>query len=972
MKKILLILSLILIAYLNCNSQVWHRANGMSENILSLAVKNNVIYALVSKDGLFSSSDYGKTWINNGFGYIMDIPYSHFDIKSKIIVSGNIIYVGLQYTGLFYSSDDGINWNEINLPNKKLNQFDIYENNIVINTDSGLFISKDNGLSWNKINIDLFDDINSLKINDSTILIGGNYRIYISNDYGYTWSNYYNGLNCYNIISLAIIDDTIYIGSENSGIFKSTDKGQNWFDINNGLTYFKVNSIFIDGNNIFAGTDGKGIFMSTDYGEHWARLNNDYDEDYDDINSIAVINNNVFAGAFRELLFSSDHGKNWDIVKNGVGEQVDFLCSDKSNVLASSGEGLYLSTNHGLSWSHISQNFYQKEPFSTRVSAISSVGDKLFVGVRFRGIYSSTNKGTTWEVQSNGIPESAIVETFAVNDGKIYAGLEGDGIYMSSDTGRNWYYVNNVFPYGITVYSIAIKDSLIFVGTVDGMYLSTDNGVNWSQSGKEIYEKQVYTCLIHDNTIYAGTKDFGILKSIDKGQNWTQTTIGKLSISSLTVCGNTVYAGTRGAGVFYSTNNGNIWVQKLKGLKSYDIQNLISIGDTVIAMTDKSGLFFTTHKSDSWTFIDKIGGSALYDNKNEIYLGYFDGVVKSSDFGQTWIILDSGLYKKEYLCFWDNVAIEDSNIIIVDDKHDFHHSSNLGKSWSLGNNGIKEYVRTLELHKNILYASTVKGFYKSSDLGHTWIKSDKGLVDSMLWTFSFDKGRILIRSDDKFYISFDSADTWTQLSDFPPNFSITDYELSDNYIIVSTYGEGIILSSDLGKTWIYGSVNPLYTLLVTDIEAKDNIVFAGCLFDSMYYSTDNGHNWRVANSGIWDYNYNDVCVLTLAISDDNYVYASPHSNGVYMLNIDDITGVDEKPIKENESFTFYPNPSSDHIFIKCRDGLINQNIKIYNILGNTIWQGVLISETMRIDVSSFPSSVYYINVNGSTKMFVKN
>lgn len=970
MKRTSLIFCLLLIICTPGYSQVWHRASGMSDYIFSLAVKDSSVFALINKDGLFSSSDNGKTWTNLGFAFDMSLG-TGWGAKPKIQVNNNKIYIGIYLYGLFVSSDNGYNWSKINIPYNNLLNFIIDDNNIFISMGNREYISNDNGISWQEVSTGCEECIYCLAMKDSNIYAGNDWGgLYISTNGGKTWEMRWIGQNELPLSSIVLIEDTLYIGTAGGGIYKSTDKGQNWTDINNGLTYFKVNSIVFDGINIFAGTNGKAIFLSADGGQHWRRINNDYAEEYSNINSIAAINKNIFAGCGNELLFSSNFDKQWETINNGVSGQVNFLLSDKSNVLASTGEGLYLSSNHGLSWSHISKDFFRKDYF--RIFAINSLWNKLFVGTHYNGILSSNDNGLNWENHSNGIPEFAWVNTFAVKDGIIYAGLEHDGIFMSSDSGSNWYYVNNIFPYSITVYSIAIEDSLILVGSAEGMYLSTNNGVTWSQSGKEIYDNQVYSCLIKNNTFYAGIKDVGMLISTDKGQSWSQKNIGDSPVSSFTACGNTIYAGTIGAGVFYSTNNGKIWIQKIKGLRSYNIESFLTIGDTVIAMIDTIGLFFTTNKSDNWTFMKRIGGNAIYIFNNEIYIGHENGMSISSDFGETWIDLDSGLYTKEYLCFWDNVAIEDSNVIIVDNYHNFFHSTNLGENWTLVSNGIKEYINTLELHNNTLYLSTVKGFYKTSDFGHTWIKSDYGLVDTNIGSFSYDNGKILIWSDGKFFLSFDDAESWNQLSDFPPNYSITDYELSDNYIIISTVWEGIILSSDLGKTWIFGSVNPLYTSYITDIDAKDNIVFAGCMFDSMYYSTYYGHNWRVANSGIWDYNYNDVCVYTLAISEDNYVYTSPHSNGVYRLNIDEITEVNEKPIEENDSFFLFPNPSSDFVFVKCNDLTINQNIKIYDILGNIVWQGIMNGESKRIDVSIFPTGVYYLNINGCTRMFVKN
>ena len=106
---------------------------------------------------------------------------------------------------------------------------------------------------------------------------------------------------------------------------------------------------------------------------------------------------------------------------------------------------------------------------------------------------------------------------------------------------------------------------------------------------------------------------------------------------------------------------------------------------------------------------------------------------------------------------------------------------------------------------------------------------------------------------------------------------------------------------------------------------------------------------------------------------ENFAFSSTvHKSGIFRLNLDFFTDIKEKTIKENDLFSLFPNPSSDYIFIKCSYGTLNQNIKIYDFLGKTVWQGILESNAMQIDISSFPIGIYYLNLNGSTKLFVRN
>ena len=90
---------------------------------------------------------------------------------------------------------------------------------------------------------------------------------------------------------------------------------------------------------------------------------------------------------------------------------------------------------------------------------------------------------------------------------------------------------------------------------------------------------QVQTLAIDPNTpttVYAGTHDGGVFKSIDSGATWTATNTGLPSIfwvNSLAIDPITptiVYAGTWWGGVFKSTDGGAHWTA------NYDYDNFVS------------------------------------------------------------------------------------------------------------------------------------------------------------------------------------------------------------------------------------------------------------------------------------------------------------------------------------------------------------------------------------------------------------
>ncbi|AWM12838.1 hypothetical protein DI487_02435 [Flavobacterium sediminis] len=78
----------------------------------------------------------------------------------------------------------------------------------------------------------------------------------------------------------------------------------------------------------------------------------------------------------------------------------------------------------------------------------------------------------------------------------------------------------------------------------------------------------------------------------------------------------------------------------------------------------------------------------------------------------------------------------------------------------------------------------------------------------------------------------------------------------------------------------------------------------------------------------------------------------------------------------NEAFTtdslnIYPNPTSDFITITDSKGDFNQGqITIFNLLGQTVYQNNLESNTLKIDLSDLDSGAYFVKVTTSRKEYL--
>jgi photosystem II stability/assembly factor-like uncharacterized protein len=229
-------ISFIVIIYLINNfsafSQTcWEPTNGPyggSCNVLKPI--NNEIYACTDC-GIFSTSDYGKTWNNKSAGlrtgylcqYIMDI-----DIANNTMIAGTLD------SGIYISNDFGNNWIPSNTGLNNPSDLEIYDvfvdgSTVLIGTNNGVYKTSNIGSTWTPSNIGISESntisaIRFVKNGTSTFLDTTN-SIYKSNDNGFTWTNLNISFQSQpsSIISHA---GALYVcdgGGMSSGIFKSVN-----------------------------------------------------------------------------------------------------------------------------------------------------------------------------------------------------------------------------------------------------------------------------------------------------------------------------------------------------------------------------------------------------------------------------------------------------------------------------------------------------------------------------------------------------------------------------------------------------------------------------------------------------------------------------------------------------------------------------------------------------------------------------
>jgi len=256
----------------------------------------------------------------------------------------------------------------------------------------------------------------------------------------------------------------------NPGVYRSTDGGSSWNRVVTGITEASINiqTVVIDRVNpdiayigIFDGltNSANGIYKTTNGGVLWTPITSGIGT-IKNFLSIAInpLNPNVvYAGTSFDPLTSMGPSKIYKTVNGGTlwtdastglptapteinpVRNLSISTSDTSRVLAglfmnTTNGGAYLTSNSGGSWTRVHGNLPGIVGTLLRASVIKRGSTNVFLvgidggGVNARGVWITSNAGTTWSEFNNG----AMVNTYSVRaidfetaggDTTIYAGV---------------------------------------------------------------------------------------------------------------------------------------------------------------------------------------------------------------------------------------------------------------------------------------------------------------------------------------------------------------------------------------------------------------------------------------------------------------------------------------------------------------------------------------------------------------------
>lgn len=545
---------------------------GRTVGATGVAGRPNVFYIGVNNGGVWKTTDFGRTW-NPVFD---EQPTGSIGDLAVAPSNPEIIYVGtgegLQRPdlatgdGLYKSTDGGRTWRNMGLRNaQQLGAIIVDPKNpdrLFVaalghpygpNEERGVFRSLDGGESWQKV-LYIDQDTGAIQVE------------FDPSDANVVYADMWAGRQ-------GPWENGAWQGP-GSGLYKSTDGGNTWKKLTGGLPTFEQGlgriGIGISRSNpriIYATVDANpqqgGIYRSDNGGESWVRVNSDprtwgRGSDFAEIR-VHPANPDIVFSANTSSYKSVDGGRTFKAFKGAPGgddyHRIWINPDNPDIMLFATDQGATITVNGGETWSS-----WYNQPTAQfyHVSTDNRFPYWVYGGQQESGSAAVASRGDygaiTWrDWRTVGVEEYGYVAPDPLNPNIIYGGKI---TRFDWNTGQ----VQNIAPEALrsgkyrflrtapVLFSPVDNKTLYYAGNV--LFKTTNGGQNWTVISPDLSREKwevpenigvyrtaematmprrgvIYTVApgFRDiNTIWAGTDDGLIHLTRDGGRNWTNIT----------------------------------------------------------------------------------------------------------------------------------------------------------------------------------------------------------------------------------------------------------------------------------------------------------------------------------------------------------------------------------------------------------------------------------------------------------------
>ncbi len=532
------------------------------------------------------------------------------------------------------------------------------------------------------------------------------------------------------------------------------------------------------------------------------------------------------------------------------------------------------------------------------VPALLELGGRVYAGTGLRGVFASTDGGTTWREANNGMG-NLLVNALVAAGGNILAGTNA-GIYRSADGAQSWTLTG---ADNLAVRSLLASSVGLFAGTTTGrIFRSSDNGVSWVERGAVPASPSVLALVALGENLFAGTAR-GLFRSADQGQSWMAA--GALlptntvpQVFALAVSGNTLFAGTNLntdannnplPQVYFSSDNGQSWAAvgntiriPLAGLTNgLPNVNALSIdGTTIYAATSFGAVVYNGQEWVEWAGNRglPIGAMAIAMLRGPTtLLGTSGGVYGLAGDGQSWTAGNAGLTAASIAA----LAVSGNTIIASAGPSGFFRSGDDGVSWTaisgVDNGNRRNFpVTTLVVKGSSIFAgiNLAGGVFRSNDGGVNWTQINTG--------FRFPGGPLpdlTVSGDDVYAIHFGyiyklntEGNGWIELT--PSSINASRIAASGSNVYVTSTTGTVLRSTNGGSNFTPVNVGAPISSPFAIAARGSNVYFTALASNGLriFFSINNGESFTPSQSILRP--------IAFAFSGDT-IFGATAANGVF-------------------------------------------------------------------------------------------
>lgn len=503
----------------------------------------------------------------------------------------------------------------------------------------------------------------------------------------------------------------------------------------------------------------------------------------------------------------------------------------------------------------------------------------------------------------------------------IYAGAASGGVFKSMDGGQSW---TPIFDEAL---SLSIGDitldpansSIIYVGTGEvnagggsqtyngfGLYRSSDAGTTWEHLGLEDTRYIGRVAIDPQNSrrifvaamgkLFGANPERGLFRSTDGGQSWEQSlfisdSTGCIDVAIHPATSDTIYAamwertrrpdrrsyGGATCGLYRSYDGGDSWQELTGGLPN----NSPTVGRIGISICASQPHILYAIYADN--------------------IGYFDGVYKTTDGGDSWARTSDGALGGLYASYgwwFGNIRVDpgNPNIVFVLGLS-VYKTTNGGQNWFYSSGGMHVDQHGLYIHPqnpNYIVAGNDGGIYVSQDGGSVYSKSPN-LPITQFYTCEMDfqfPERLYGGTQDNGVIRTLSGNPnlWQEIYGGDGFYILVDPS-DNNYVYAESQYGGLGRSTDGGSSFLYalngvaGSRNNWSSPLAMDPSNPHALYFGT---ERVNKTVNRAVSWTPISPDLsngppsGNLAYGTITTIAAAPSDSNTIYAGTDDGNVWV------------------------------------------------------------------------------------------